>query len=146
MWFSNLHFQMHSILNKIPTSRQTLLFSATIPPVVERLSSCYLTSPAFISVGLPSTPNMDVKQVILWVEDKSKKKRLFSLLNDSKYFFPPILVFVDSRIGADMLAEAIQKVENLSYAVYCAFRVLYKWLLSDVSRELLFDARGEITK
>ena len=53
---------------------------------------------------------MDVKQVILWVEDRSKKKRLFALLNDSKYFTPPILVFVDSRLGADMLSEAIQEV------------------------------------
>ena len=53
---------------------------------------------------------MDVKQVLLWVEDKSKKKRLFALLNDSKYFTPPILVFVDSRLGADMLSEAIQEV------------------------------------
>lgn len=53
---------------------------------------------------------MDVKQVLLWVEDRSKKKRLFALLNDSKYFTPPILVFVDSRLGADMLSEAIQEV------------------------------------
>lgn len=77
---------------------------------MERISSTLLTNPVWISVGAPSSPNMDVKQVIIWVEDKSKKKRLFSLLKDSKYFTPPILVFVDSRLGADMLSEAVQKV------------------------------------
>ena len=101
---------MNSILEKIPVRRQTLLFSATIPPSVERISSALLTNPVWISVGAPSAPNMDVKQIILWVEDKSKKKRLFTLLKDSKYFTPPILVFVDSRLGADMLSEAIQEV------------------------------------
>jgi ATP-dependent RNA helicase DDX59 len=99
-----------SILERIPIKRQTLLFSATIPPSVEKISSTLLANPVWISVGPPSAPNMDVKQVILWVEDKSKKKRLFALLKDPKYFTPPILVFVDSRLGADMLSDAIQEV------------------------------------
>ncbi len=72
-------------------------------------------------MGAPSAPNMDVKQIILWVEDKSKKKRLFSLLKDSKYFTPPILVFVDSRLGADMLSEAIQEV-GCKYEVVCRLK------------------------
>ena len=69
-----------------------------------------LSSPVFVSVGLPSAPNTAVKQIILWVEDKSKKKRLFSILQDQKHFRPPVVVFVDSKMGADLLAEAIEKV------------------------------------
>lgn len=105
--------QVQSILESIPRQRQTLLFSATIPPAVEKISSSLLNNPLWISVGAPSAPNMDVKQVVLWVDDKSKKKRLFSLLKDHKYFTPPILVFVDSKMGADLLAEAVHKTCNI---------------------------------
>lgn len=100
-------------MDTLPNQRQTLLFSATIPPAVERISTSLLNNPVWISVGAPSAPNMDVKQIVLWVDDKAKKKRLFSLLQDYKYFTPPILVFVDSKMGADLLAEAIRRVRSM---------------------------------
>ncbi|KAF9970413.1 DEAD (Asp-Glu-Ala-Asp) box polypeptide 59 [Actinomortierella ambigua] len=52
-------------------------------------------------------PSASVRQTIMWVENASKKKMLFSILRDRKYFRPPILVFVDSRLGAELLAKAI---------------------------------------
>lgn len=85
------------------------MFSATIPPSIERMASRLLINPVCISVGLP---NDSVKQIVLWVEDKSKKKRLFSILLDSKHFMPPVVVFVDSKMGADLLAEAIHEVRQ----------------------------------
>ena len=88
------------------------MFSATIPASIESMASKLLVKPVYISVGEPSVPNTAVKQIILWVEDKSKKKRLFSILQDSKHFRPPVVVFVDSKMGADLLAEAIQKVRS----------------------------------
>src|SRR5436853_560137 len=59
-----------------------------------------------------SIPNIPVKQTILWVENKSKKKQLFSLLNDPKYYKPPIVIFVESKTGADLLSQAIEKKCN----------------------------------
>lgn len=105
-----LVFQVMQIMEKLPVKRQTMMFSATIPPSIEKLAASLLQNPVYISVGLPSTPNSAVKQLILWVEDKSKKKCLFSLLQDPKHYRPPVVVFVDSKIGADLLAEAIEKV------------------------------------
>ena len=105
-----LVFQVMQIMEKLPVKRQTMMFSATIPPSIEKLAASLLQNPVYISVGLPSTPNSAVKQLILWVEDKSKKKCLFSLLQDAKHYRPPVVVFVDSKIGADLLAEAIEKV------------------------------------
>lgn len=87
-----------------------MMFSATIPPSIEKIASNILSRPIFVSVGPPSTPNRMVKQIILWVEEKSKKKRLFDLVNDKRHFLPPVLIFVDSKIGADMLADALNKV------------------------------------
>jgi len=60
-----------------------------------------------------SIPSIPVKQTILWVENKSKKKQLFSLLNDPKYYKPPIVIFVESKLGADLLSQAIEKKCNV---------------------------------
>ena len=65
-----------------------------------------------------------MRQVILWVEDPSKKKKLFAILQDPKHFKPPVIVFVDSKMGADLLAQAVQKVcvhmlLSISYTHYC---------------------------
>lgn len=93
---------------------QTLLFSATIPASIEKMSQTILNEPVFVAVGSPSTPTSAVKQTVLWVENKFKKKKLFDLLEDPKYYHPPIVVFVDSKKGADMLAEAIQVKTGIS--------------------------------
>ncbi|XP_067041515.1 probable ATP-dependent RNA helicase DDX59 [Acropora muricata] len=102
--------QVQDIIDKLPARKQTLMFSATIPSSIESMATKLLINPVYTLVGSPSAPTDSVKQVILWVEDKSKKKRLFSILQDSKHFRPPIVVFVDSKMGADLLAEAVCEV------------------------------------
>lgn len=82
-----------------------------------------LVNSVFISVGSPSAPSASVKQIVLWVEDKSKKKRLFSILQDSKHFRPPVVVFVDSKMGADLLAEAVQEVKIKVSCCYFKIKV-----------------------
>lgn len=52
-----------SPLLRIPTCRQTLLFSATMPRKVERLAGDALTSPVRITVGAVGGANEDIKQV-----------------------------------------------------------------------------------
>ena len=101
---------MDQIIQKVPQSAQKMMFSATIPPSIEKIASNILYDPVFVSVGPPGIPNKAVKQIVLWVEENSKKKRLFDLVNDRKHFKPPIVVFVDSKLGADMLADALYKV------------------------------------
>ena len=108
------HFfpQVMQIIEILPAERQTMMFSATIPPSIEKLSTALLQNPVLVSVGMPSAPTSSVKQLVLWVEDKAKKKCLFSLLQDSKHYKPPMVVFVDSKVGADLLAEAIATVTS----------------------------------
>jgi len=101
-------------LVKSTNDHQTLLFSATIPPAIEKMGQTILENPAFVAVGSPSTPTSAVKQTVLWVENKAKKKKLFDLLEDPKYYHPPIVVFVDSKKGADMLAEAVTLKTGIS--------------------------------
>lgn len=106
MGFQN---QIQNLVEQIPSKPQFMMFSATIPPSTENLASKMMGNPVFISIGLSGLPNKSIKQIVLWVEDKSKKKKLFSIIEDSKHFLPPALVFVDSKMGADMLTEAITK-------------------------------------
>ncbi|KAI8074022.1 P-loop containing nucleoside triphosphate hydrolase protein [Gongronella butleri] len=58
---------------------------------------------------IPSIPTPKVRQTMLWVENKSKPKRLYTILSNATYFQPPILIFVDSRLGTEFLARALQK-------------------------------------
>ncbi|XP_015423932.1 PREDICTED: probable ATP-dependent RNA helicase DDX59 [Myotis davidii] len=66
-----------------------------------------------IMAGERNRPCPHVRQIVLWVEEPAKKKKLFEILNDKKLFQPPVLVFVDCRLGADLLSEAVQKVTGL---------------------------------
>ena len=90
-----------------------MMFSATIPPSIEQLAKKMMNNPKFVSVGASGVPNKSVKQIVLWVEDISKKKKLFSIINDRKHFLPPAIVFVESKMGAEMLCEAISQVTIL---------------------------------
>ncbi|KAJ7296191.1 hypothetical protein O6H91_12G076900 [Diphasiastrum complanatum] len=95
---------------------QIMLFSATIPPAIESFAATILKQPLLISAGRPSLPNKAIRQTVIWVECKSKKKKLFEILQSSNHFQPPAVIFVNSRMGADLLAEAIQTVTGLRAA------------------------------
>jgi ATP-dependent RNA helicase DDX59 len=112
------------ILPNPPHGRQSIVCSATISKQIQRLVEKHMVSPLRIRIGdmkeqkqeLLSTtritdvfsPSSKIKQTIMWVENESKKKQLFLLLKDPKYYRPPVLIFVESRVGADLLASAIQ--------------------------------------
>ncbi|PKI75540.1 hypothetical protein CRG98_004076 [Punica granatum] len=60
-----------------------------------------------ISVGKPNCPTKAVKQIPIWVETKHKKQKLFDILTSKQHFSPPTVVYVGSRLGADLLSNAI---------------------------------------
>lgn len=86
---------------------QVLMFSATISPEVVKMARSIAKSLVIISVGKPDKPNHAVKQIAIWVEPKHKKQKLFDILSSKQHFKPPVVVFVASRLGADLLADAI---------------------------------------
>ncbi|KAG8389085.1 hypothetical protein BUALT_Bualt02G0192500 [Buddleja alternifolia] len=86
---------------------QVLMFSATVSKEVEKVASSMVKDFSVISVGKPNKPNEAVKQLAIWVESKKKKQKLFDIVTSKQHFKPPVVVFVGSRIGADLLSEAI---------------------------------------
>uniref|UniRef100_A0A670YC16 RNA helicase n=1 Tax=Pseudonaja textilis TaxID=8673 RepID=A0A670YC16_PSETE len=105
--------QVLEILENIPNDHQSILVSATMPLSIEELASRLLQNPVKITVGEKNLPCSNIRQIILWVEEPSKKKKLFEILNDKKLFKPPVLVFVECKLGADLLSNAVHKITGL---------------------------------
>ncbi len=68
------------IVSLIPPNRQTLLFSATMPPEIKRLSDKFLTNPKEVSVSAPATTATTVEQHLVHVHPKDKKRALAQLI------------------------------------------------------------------
>jgi len=84
--------------------RITHMFSATMPPAVERMARRYLRAPAFISIGDPGAGKKDIEQRVEWINEKDKKQRLQSLLAVVE---PPIIIFVNQKKAGDVLVKAL---------------------------------------
>ena len=88
--------------------RQTVMFTATMPPAVERLARSYLRRPAVVYIGSIGKPTERVEQVVYMVSEVEKRKKLLQILSDDPE--PPIIIFVNQKKGADVLARSLEKV------------------------------------
>lgn len=73
--------QVLEVLEQVPEERQTLLVSATIPTGTEELAARLVRDPVRIAIGEKNQPCANVRQILLWIEEPSKKKKLFEILN-----------------------------------------------------------------
>ncbi|KAH8107032.1 DEAD-domain-containing protein [Cristinia sonorae] len=90
-------------------TRVTTLFSATMPPPVERLAKKYLKRPAIITIGEAGRAVDTVEQRVEFViGDEKKKQRMLEILNSGEYP-SPIIVFVNQKKTADMVAKDLQR-------------------------------------
>ncbi|KAF8636666.1 hypothetical protein AX17_003472 [Amanita inopinata Kibby_2008] len=90
-------------------TRVTTLFSATMPPAVERLARKYLKKPAVITIGEAGRAVDTVEQRVEFVSgDEKKKQRLLEILNSGQYP-SPIIVFVNQKKTADMVAKDLSR-------------------------------------
>jgi superfamily II DNA/RNA helicase len=71
---------IEEICSKLPNNRQTLLFSATMPPPIKKLADKFLTSPKSIEVARPATANTSIDQRLLRVDSRKKRDALANLL------------------------------------------------------------------
>ena len=83
--------------------RQTVMFTATMPPAVERLARSYLRRPAYVYIGSVGRPVERVEQIVYVLKEGEKRKRLVEILNQG--IEPPIIIFVNQKKGADVLAK-----------------------------------------
>jgi superfamily II DNA/RNA helicase len=72
---------IENICTKLPATRQTLLFSATMPPPIKKLSDKFLSNPKSIEVARPATAATNITQWLVKVEERAKRDTLRHLLN-----------------------------------------------------------------
>src|SRR5881628_750983 len=71
---------IEEICSKLPKSRQTLLFSATMPPPIQKLAAKFLKDPKRVEVARPATANINIEQKVVEVSADKKKDALKELL------------------------------------------------------------------
>ena len=75
---------IEEICTKLPANRQTLLFSATMPPPIKKLSDRFLSNPKTIEVARPATAAASIDQRLIRVDSRKKRDRLVSLLRSDE--------------------------------------------------------------
>lgn len=94
------------ILTHVPTKRQTLFFSATMPPPIRKLADEILKNPVSVSVTRVSSPATTVDHWVHHVEQSDKPKLLLKLLEETH---TRTLVFSRTKHGADKIVKQLDR-------------------------------------
>jgi ATP-dependent RNA helicase RhlE len=93
------------IVARLPSRKQTLLFSATMPPVIAKLAKDILRNPLSIEIGRRSAPAVGITQAAYPVAEHLKTRLLRHLLRHTE--MPSVLVFTRTKQSAKRLARTI---------------------------------------
>jgi ATP-dependent RNA helicase RhlE len=96
------------ILSALPPTRQTLLFSATMPGEVLKLTKEFLREPKYVQVGRRGGPAQTISHAIQTVAKAEKAEWLARWLRTEAE--GPVLVFCRTKIGADRLASSLSRM------------------------------------
>src|SRR5947207_11138397 len=95
------------IVEKIPRERQTLLFSATLPPEIERLAAWVLRNPVLVEIGARRSPAETVTHAVYHVAAEQKFDLLMALLERTN--FDSVLILCRTKYGADRIAHQLKQ-------------------------------------
>jgi ATP-dependent RNA helicase RhlE len=95
------------IVAAVPRQRQTMLFSATLPPDIVALASGMLHNPATVSVTPTASTAEKVSQWVLHVQSNNKRNLLAEVLRDRA--MARVLVFTRTKHGANRVAEHLNR-------------------------------------
>jgi ATP-dependent RNA helicase RhlE len=95
------------IVERCPRHRQTMLFSATIPPEIEQLSKWALRNPEVVEIGQRRSPAETVTHALYPVASDQKQALLDELLKRTD--FDQVLIFCRTKHGADRVARKLQQ-------------------------------------
>ncbi|MFI5334448.1 MAG: DEAD/DEAH box helicase [Chlamydiales bacterium] len=97
--------QLDKIAEYLPKTRQTLMFSATLPPNIDKLSKKYLQNPERISIGSSVQPVAKIKQEMIHLSAAEKFPELLKQLSARE---GSIIIFVKTKRGADKLSRELK--------------------------------------
>lgn len=107
--------QIDTIAKHLPAERQTLMFSATLPPEIVKISSKYLKNPERVSVGSAIKASPNIQQELIRISDTEKYPKLLEQLKDHA---SSVIIFVKTKYGTEKLADKLSKHSFLANAIH----------------------------
>jgi ATP-dependent RNA helicase RhlE len=104
------------IITKLPTKRQSLFFSATMPDNIVKLSKKILKTPVKVDVSPVSSTADTIQQYLYYTNRKSKNDLLIHILRDSK--INQVLLFSRTKHGADRIVRNLKKQKIKAEAIH----------------------------
>jgi superfamily II DNA/RNA helicase len=98
---------IEEICSKLPKDRQTLLFSATMPPPIQKLAAKFLNEPKRVEVARPATANVNIEQRLVEVRPDKKKDALRDILRHEE--FKNAIVFANRKTTVRELASSLKR-------------------------------------
>jgi ATP-dependent RNA helicase DeaD len=107
--------QIDAVVKHMPAKRQTLMFSATFPPNIVKMSQKYMSDPVSIEVGNNNTPMASIKQEVISVTEADKYGQLQVQLQNRE---GSIIVFVQTKFGAEKMAKKLRDLNHRADAIH----------------------------
>lgn len=104
------------IIAKLPAKRQTLFFSATMPPEIQQLANVLLSNPIKVQVTPPSSTVDLIQQSMYYVDKMNKRALLIYLLRDSA--IKTALIFTRTKHGADKITKDLNRADIRAEAIH----------------------------
>ena len=98
---------IEEICSKLPKSRQTLLFSATMPPPIKKLADRFLNEPKRVEVARPATANINIEQRLIEVPAERKREALRRVLRAVEV--KNAIIFANRKTTVRELASSLQR-------------------------------------
>lgn len=97
--------EVDDIINETLSSRQTMLFSATVPNEIRSLAKKYMVEPEFIEVKAKRVTVDEIKQVVIETTDRRKQETLLHLIGEHRPFLA--IIFCRTKVRAKKLNDAL---------------------------------------
>ncbi|MFF5021115.1 DEAD/DEAH box helicase [Micrococcus luteus] len=107
--------EVDRILASTPDTKQTALFSATMPPAIRRISAQYLNAPEEVAVARQSTTSATIRQRYLQVGHQWKFEALSRILETEEH--DGVIAFVRTRAGTEELAQKLTRAGFKAVAI-----------------------------
>jgi ATP-dependent RNA helicase RhlE len=104
------------VITKLPDNRQTLFFSATMPPEIQKLANAILRDPSKVEVTPVSSTAETITQSVYYVGKQDKRVLLLHLLKE--HDIKTVLVFTRTKHGADKVVKDLQKANITAEAIH----------------------------
>ena len=88
--------------------RQTMMYTATMPPAIERIARKYLRRPAIVTIGNIGEAVDTVEQRVEFIQGEDRRKQRLKEILNTREFLPPVIVFVNIKRNCDAVARELK--------------------------------------